>query len=106
MGVRLKQFQGDHEERRGSTTKFGGMWILHLGPRLGIERCGKINSVNSVSANCTGMGVMPGFLAVVRIMGGPHVKKVDLRWRIQISPHTTRGSARLQNSQPVLQFSK
>jgi hypothetical protein len=47
------------------------------------------------------MGVMSGFLAVVRIMGGPHVKKVDLRWRIQISPHTTRGSASLQNSQPV-----
>jgi hypothetical protein len=38
---------------------------------------------------------------VVRFMGGPHVKKVDLRRRIQISHHPTRGSARLQNSQPV-----
>jgi hypothetical protein len=43
-------------------------------------------------------------LAVVRIMGGPHVKKVDLRWRIQISPHTTRGSARWQNLQPVRRY--
>ena len=53
---------------------------------MGIERCGKINAVNSVSANCTGMGVMSGFLAVVRIMGGPHVKKVDLRWRTRLLP--------------------
>jgi hypothetical protein len=47
--------------------------------------------LNSGSVNCTGMGVMPGFLAVVLIMGGPHVKKVASHGRIEISSHTTRG---------------
>jgi hypothetical protein len=64
---------------------------LHFGPRLGIERCGKINSVNSDSDNCTGMGVISGFLAVVLMMEGPHVKKVDPHGSIPISPHRTRG---------------
>ncbi len=34
-----------------------------LGPTAGLERWGKINSVNSVSDNCMGMGVIAGFLA-------------------------------------------
>ena len=68
---------------------------------MGIERCGQINSVNSGSDNCTGIGVISGFLAVVLIICGPHVEKVDLHGRSLISPHTTRGSARLQNSQSV-----
>src|SRR5215475_3643062 len=72
-----------------STTKSGGMW--HFGPRLGIERCGKINSANSCSDNCTGIGVISGFLAVVVMICGPHVKKVDSHGSIQILPNTTRG---------------
>jgi hypothetical protein len=55
---------------------------------VGIERCGKINSLNSDSDNCTGMGVISGFLAVVLMMYGPHVKKVDSHGSIQISPYT------------------
>jgi len=50
---------------------------------LGIERFGKIVSLNSDADNCTGMGVISGFLAVVRIMSGPHVKDFDPHWRIR-----------------------
>jgi hypothetical protein len=64
--------------------------ILHLGPRLGIERCGKINSLNSGSDNCTGMGVLSGYLAVVLIMGGPHVKNFDSNRRIGFPPYYKR----------------
>jgi type I restriction enzyme M protein len=42
--------------------------------------------VNSGSANCTGIGVVAGFLAVVLMLGGPHVKKVDSHGSIQIFP--------------------
>jgi hypothetical protein len=65
--------------------------ILHVGPRFGIARCGKINALNSDSDNGTGMGVIAGFLAVALMMEGPHVKKVDLHGRIHLSPQTTRG---------------
>jgi hypothetical protein len=64
---------------------------VHLGPRLGIERCGKIKSVNLSSDDCTGIGVMSGFLAVVLMMCGPHVKAVDSHRKSLISPQTTRG---------------
>jgi hypothetical protein len=33
-----------------------------------MERCGKINAVNSVSDSCTGIGVVAGLSAVVLIM--------------------------------------
>jgi hypothetical protein len=33
-----------------------------------MERCGKINAVNSGSDSCTGIGVVAGFDAVVLIM--------------------------------------
>jgi len=36
---------------------------LGVDVRMGIVRWGKINSVNSVSDTCTGMGVVAGFLA-------------------------------------------
>jgi hypothetical protein len=39
--------------------------------------------VNSGSDNCTGMGVIAGFLAEVRLMSGPHVKDVDPHWKIR-----------------------
>jgi chromosome segregation ATPase len=42
--------------------------ILHFGPRFAIERCGKIDSLNADSENCTGMGVISGFLAVALMM--------------------------------------
>jgi hypothetical protein len=58
---------------------------------LGIVRCGKINAVNSVSESWTGIGVVASFGAVVLMMYGPHVKKVDSHGSIEISPHTTRG---------------
>jgi hypothetical protein len=56
-----------------------------------MERYGKINSLNSDSDNCTGMGVISGFLAVVLMMYGPHVKKVDSHGSIHISPYTIIG---------------
>jgi hypothetical protein len=34
---------------------------------LGIERCGKINALNSVAESWTGIGVVAGFAAVVLI---------------------------------------
>jgi len=46
-----------------------------LGPRLGIERCGKINASNSGAESWTGIGVVVGVGAVVLIMQWPHGKK-------------------------------
>jgi hypothetical protein len=51
---------------------------------LGIERYGKINSVNSGSESWTGIGVVAGFGAVVLILQGPHMKKGDMNWRITL----------------------
>jgi hypothetical protein len=48
-----------------------------LGPRFGIERCGKINASNSDSDNWTGMGVVAGFSAGVLIVEGPHMSIGD-----------------------------
>src|SRR5215813_5112928 len=59
---------------------------------------GKINSLHSGSHHCTGIGVISGCLAVVLIMCGPHLKHVDSHDKIHISPNTTTGLARLQNS--------
>jgi hypothetical protein len=41
---------------------------------LGIERCGKINAVNSLSESWTGIGVVAGVAVVVLIRQGPHGK--------------------------------
>jgi hypothetical protein len=51
---------------------------LHFGPRLGIERCGKINAVNSNSESWTGSGVVAGCCAVVLIRQGPHGRNGDM----------------------------
>jgi hypothetical protein len=47
---------------------------------LGIERCGKINAVNSVAESWTGIGVVAGSCAVVLLMEGPHLKNFDGDW--------------------------
>src|SRR4029453_18588796 len=52
----------------------------HCGPRLGIERCGKRNVSNSGAESWTGIGVVAGIGAVVRIMQWPHGKKKDVHW--------------------------
>jgi hypothetical protein len=41
---------------------------LHFGPRLGIERCGKINASNSDAESWTGIGVVAGCCAGVLIV--------------------------------------
>jgi len=43
-----------------------------------MERCGKINAVNSVAESCTGMGVVAGFADVVGMMASSHMKKAAL----------------------------
>src|SRR5215510_8787083 len=57
---------------------------LHFGPRLGIERCGKINASNSGSESCTGIGVVTGFGAVVLMIEWPHMKQGDAHWKITL----------------------
>src|SRR2546425_8789009 len=49
-----------------------------------MERCGKINAVNSVAESWTGMGVVAGVCATVLMMQRPHVKHVDTHWRITL----------------------
>src|SRR5215211_7225527 len=49
-----------------------------------MERCGKINAVNSLSDSCTGIGVVAGFAAVMLITQGPHVKNIAARWGITL----------------------
>jgi hypothetical protein len=56
---------------------------LHFGPRFGIERCGKINAVNSGSESWTGIGVVAGFAAIMLITQGPHVKDIAAHWQIK-----------------------
>ena len=54
---------------------------LHFGPRLGIERRGKINAVHSGSESWTGIGVVAGCAAVWLITQGPHVKGMAVHER-------------------------
>jgi hypothetical protein len=49
-----------------------------------MERCGKINAVNSSSESWTGIGVVTGFAAVMLITSGPHVKKMDAHHGINL----------------------
>jgi hypothetical protein len=49
-----------------------------------MERCGKINAVNSLSDSCTGVGVVAGFSAMVLIMEGPHVRNGEVNQRIKL----------------------
>src|SRR5262252_30593 len=54
--------------------------MIEAGPRLGIERCGKINASNSGSDSWTGIGVVAGVGAVVLFMQWPHGKERDVHW--------------------------
>src|SRR5215510_15379526 len=56
--------------------------LVYHYPRLGIERCGKINAVNSGSESWTGIGVVAGCAAVWLITQGPHVKDMAMYERI------------------------
>jgi hypothetical protein len=49
-----------------------------------MERCGKINAVNSDSESWTGIGVVAGFGAVVLILQWPHMRDDDASWKIQL----------------------
>jgi hypothetical protein len=49
-----------------------------LGPRLGIERCGKINGVNSAAERGTGIGVVAGFAGAAGMMHWPHLKMAKI----------------------------
>jgi hypothetical protein len=49
-----------------------------------MERCGKINAVNSLSDSCTGIGVVAGFSAMILILEGPHVRNIDANQRIKL----------------------
>jgi hypothetical protein len=53
------------------------------------------------SDNCTGMGVVSGFLAAVLIIGGPHVKHVDPDGRISFLHILQEISPVCKNLQPV-----
>jgi hypothetical protein len=44
---------------------------------LGIERCGKINSVNSVAESWTGIGVVAAFVAGAFMVPWPRLKMID-----------------------------
>jgi hypothetical protein len=76
--------------RRGTRGRWGG-WMRD-----------KINAVNSGSDNCTGMGIVSGFLAAMLIRCGPHVKHVDPSGRIRFLPILQEGRPVCKNSQPVL----
>jgi hypothetical protein len=43
-----------------------------------------IKAVNSGSDNCTGMGVVAGFSAIVLLMEGPHVRYFDVNQGIKL----------------------
>jgi hypothetical protein len=51
---------------------------------LGIERCGKINALNSVSESWTEIGVVAGCAVVAFIVEGPHVSKGDTTQGIKL----------------------
>ena len=49
-----------------------------------MERCGKINAVNSGSESWTGIGVVAGCAVVMLITQGPHVQDIATHWRIKL----------------------
>src|SRR2546421_4506124 len=49
-----------------------------------MERCGKINAVNSGSESWTGIGVVAGCAVVMLITQGPHVQDIATYWRIKL----------------------
>src|SRR5262252_2487235 len=58
--------------------------MIEAGPRLGIERCGKINASNSGSESWKGIGVVAGIGAVVVIVQSPHGRNGEVRWRSKL----------------------
>jgi hypothetical protein len=56
---------------------------------LGIERCGKINAVNSDSESWTGIGVVTGCGVVVLILQWSHVRDDDANGKNSIAPYPT-----------------
>jgi hypothetical protein len=58
--------------------------MIEAGPRLGIERCGKINASKSGSENWTGIGVVAGFGAVVLIMQWPYERQGNVTWESEL----------------------
>src|SRR5438045_2889629 len=57
--------------------------ILLFGTRFGIDKCGKINWLNSVSDNCTGISVNSGFSAIALINQWPLLKNSKFDYRIR-----------------------
>ena len=51
---------------------------MPFGPRVGRERCGKINCVNSEAESWTGIGVVAGFAGTAGMMNWPHVKSAKI----------------------------
>src|SRR3989442_9572284 len=49
-----------------------------------MERCGKINAVNSGSESWTGIGVVAGCAVVMLLTQGPHVQDIATYWRIKL----------------------
>src|SRR5262252_8840060 len=73
--------------------------MIEAGPRLGIERCGKINASNSGSESCTGIGVVAGFCTVVLIMQWPHRRNGEVTWRSELLQRLqeVRGNCKTRN---------
>lgn len=57
---------------------------MPFGPRLGIERCGKIKVVNSGAESCTGIGVVTGFAPGTLITHEPLAKDIAMHWQITL----------------------
>ncbi len=67
-----------NDKKQGEPMAQAMLPSLHLGPRLGRERCGKINAVNAASDSCTGIGVVSGFLAGAGMMQWPYLKSSEI----------------------------
>jgi hypothetical protein len=50
---------------------------LYCGPRLGLERCGKINALNAGAESWTGIGVLAACVACELMVYWPRVQRVD-----------------------------
>src|SRR5574341_2052299 len=57
---------------------------VHFGPRVGIERCGKIHASHSGAESWTGIGVVAGCGAVVLIRQWPHGRHGEVNWGITL----------------------
>src|SRR2546421_652599 len=62
-----------------------------------MERCGKINAVNSGSESWTGIGVVAGCAVVMLITQGPHVQDIATRGERSWHPQTQEAQSRFRN---------